>query len=559
MTASLDALLRAERRSQRAMLRRAALCALLVGWASVALLGLSGWFITAAAAAGATGPLAAQAFNYMLPSAAIRLLAIVRTGGRYGERMASHAAALRAMARIRAGLFAAVAAMPAARSLQLHLGDLSARMIQDVGAIEARLVRLSAPWNALSGIATAIALILIGGWAPAVAAAGCMSLLLIAARHLASRIEILGRHAQVAAGALKDVVGTMTNAAPELRCYGLETWALDQISARSEGLADAQRDLARASAWYEMLQALATGTAAVAALLLSAKSGAPIAAMAALAAAMAVDCLSPLLRDVSARGMVREAEARLEAVLEGGAVRHGATPVTTHHGVELRFARQPCLLPGARVAITGASGAGKTTLVEQLLCLRPIAPGMVAIGGCDLATLSAADARRLFAWAPQNASLLAGTVRDNLLLACPDASEDELWSALHDAAIDTRIRALPGGIEGWIGEDGAGLSGGERRRLSLARAYLARAPWLLLDEPTEGLDRGTEDLVIDRLRDRLAAKGQGLILVSHRPATVALCDVPVAAPGARPPLAATNPSSLHPQTSRQAAWELVRE
>ncbi|HEY0270707.1 MAG TPA: ATP-binding cassette domain-containing protein, partial [Sphingomonas sp.] len=132
-------------------------------------------------------------------------------------------------------------------------------------------------------------------------------------------------------------------------------------------------------------------------------------------------------------------------------------------------------------------------------------------------------------------------------------------SALHDAAIDTRIGALPGGIEGWIGEDGAGLSGGERRRLSLARAYLARAPWLLLDEPTEGLDRGTEDLVIDRLRDRLAARGQGLILVSHRPATVALCDVLVAAPGAQPPLATAGPSPLHRETSRQAGRELVRE
>ncbi|HEY0269712.1 MAG TPA: cysteine ABC transporter permease, partial [Sphingomonas sp.] len=316
MTPPLETLLRVERRRQRAALLAAALCALLVGCASVALLGLSGWFITAAAFAGLAGPLAAQAFNYMLPSAAIRLLAIVRTGGRYGERIASHAAALRALARIRSALFSAVAAMPAAKSLGLHLGDLSARMIQDIGVVEGRFVRRSAPWYAMGGAVAAAALILLGGVAPAAAALACMVLLLIAADRLATRIAALGGDVQIAAGALKDVVGAMAGAAPELRCYALETWALDRISEGSDRLADAQRDLAKATAWFELLQALAAGGAAVAALLLSARAGAPIAALAALAAAMAVDSLAPLLRDLSARGAVREAEARLNEVLE---------------------------------------------------------------------------------------------------------------------------------------------------------------------------------------------------------------------------------------------------
>jgi ATP-binding cassette subfamily C protein CydC len=95
---------------------------------------------------------------------------------------------------------------------------------------------------------------------------------------------------------------------------------------------------------------------------------------------------------------------------------------------------------------------------------------------------------------------------------------------LADACLDARVRALPAGLDGWIGEDGVRLSGGERRRLSLARAYLGTAPWLLLDEPTEALDAATERAVVERLARRLARTGQGLVVVTHRPALLALCD-----------------------------------
>jgi ATP-binding cassette subfamily C protein CydC len=182
------------------------------------------------------------------------------------------------------------------------------------------------------------------------------------------------------------------------------------------------------------------------------------------------------------------------------------------------------LPPGARVAVTGPSGAGKTTLVEQLVGLRTASPGSVQLGGRDIATLPATVLRDHVAWAPQDAQLIAGTVRDNLHLARPGADDALLWEVLADACLDARVRALPAGLDGWIGEDGARLSGGERRRLSLARAYLGTAPWLLLDEPTEALDGATERAVVERLARRLARTGQGLVVVTHRPALLALCD-----------------------------------
>jgi ATP-binding cassette subfamily C protein CydC len=528
MSETLRQLIRTETRRQRAMLVPAAACAMLVGLSSVALLGLSGWFITAAALAGAAGPLAAQAFNYMLPSAAIRLLAITRTGARYGERITSHAAALSALAHLRPMLFRAVATMSAAKGLSLPLGDLSARLTQDIDVVEARFVRRSAPWNALAGALGGSVIVALAGWAAVGVMLGSTALLLVSARVLARQTADRGRQVQIAAARLKDLFGTMAGAAAELRCYGLEDWASDRLAERSRLLTDAQRAQGHALAWFECLQASATGVAAVAVLTLSAPAGMAVAALATLAAAMAMDSLAPLLRDLAARGAVEEAEARLDAVLDKSSAGSASTPeATSAESVALLFEGHR-LVQGSRVALTGSSGAGKTSLIEAMIGLRAIAPGRVRVDGVELGHIPPDRLRSLFGWAPQDAALLAGTVRDNLLLARVDASDAELWAVLHEAAIDERIRALPGGLDGWIGDNGNALSGGERRRLSLARAYLAAAPWLLLDEPSEELDHQTELLIVERLGLRLQRTGQGLILVSHRAAPRALCDLTIA-------------------------------
>lgn len=145
------------------------------------------------------------------------------------------------------------------------------------------------------------------------------------------------------------------------------------------------------------------------------------------------------------------------------------------------------------------------------------------LGGMDAVDIAPEDRRRLFAYAAQDVRLLNGSVRENLLLAGP-ADDAALWAALDDAALGDRLRAEPLGLDTPVGPNGERLSGGERRRLGLARAYLRDAPWLVLDEPTEGLDAATEAQVLDRLQNRLAARGQGLILVSHRAPPMALCE-----------------------------------
>ena len=156
----------------------------------------------------------------------------------------------------------------------------------------------------------------------------------------------------------------------------------------------------------------------------------------------------------------------------------------------------------------------------------PARPGEWFLGGADAAHIRPEGRRALFAYAAQDVRLIDGTVRQNLLLSGP-ADEAALWRALEDAALAERIQADPRGLDAPVGAGGAFLSGGERRRLSLARAYLRDAPWLLLDEPTEGLDAASEVRVLEGLQRQLTRKGQGLLIVSHRPAPLALCPAKI--------------------------------
>jgi ATP-binding cassette subfamily C protein CydC len=520
MTA-FDTLIENERRRQRRSLWRASGYAAIVAIASVVLLGLSGWFITAAALAGLAGPIAAQGFNYMLPSAGIRLLAILRTAGRYGERLASHDAAFGALARIRPALFLALARGPAEHALALTQGEATARIVQDVNVVEAQFVRLSAMPGMIAALASGLLLCALGGWRPALALMLCLAGLLALATLLARRLEAPGREVQRASGALKDAFAAVADAAAELRCYGVEAQAMAAVDAFSLRLAEAQRAQAGVAGWFEFIQAVALGVAGVAALILAAPAGAPIAALCALAAVMTIDGAGPVLRSLAQRSAVREATARLDELLPREMAEDEPTTGVSARSINLLGTH---LTAGIRVALVGASGTGKTTLVECLLGLRRVNPGTAFIDGKDIVHVPLAVRRLTFGWAPQDAALLAGTIRDTLALGDAQADDAAMWAVLADVALTDVIEALSNGLDTWIGEHGVRLSGGERRRLALARAYLVPAPWLLLDEPTEGLDAATERRVADRLSTRLARTGQGLVMVSHRPAMVALCD-----------------------------------
>ncbi|MFH8981440.1 thiol reductant ABC exporter subunit CydD [Streptomyces varsoviensis] len=210
----------------------------------------------------------------------------------------------------------------------------------------------------------------------------------------------------------------------------------------------------------------------------------------------------------------RAAEAAL--TVERLVVRHEGRPRASLAETSLEVA------PGETVAVVGPSGVGKTTLLNAVLGFERPASGRVLVGGADLASLSPESWHDQVAWVPQRPYLFAGTVGENVRLARPDADDAQVRDALREAGALDFVSMLPHGTDTRLGEDGAGLSAGQRQRVALARAFLADRPVLLLDEPTANLDGETEASVVDAVR-RLAV-GRTVLIVVHRPALLAVAD-----------------------------------
>jgi ATP-binding cassette subfamily C protein CydC len=522
---SARALVEAELAREHVRLRIAAVAGAVVAAAAVALLGLSGWFITGAALAGAAGAGAVATFNYLTPSAAIRLFAIVRTVGRYLERVAGHEAALAALSRLRPALFRALADSPPQTALALSAGEASARLVEDVDAVQTLFIRRSAPFALGAGAAVSMGLAGLAHPLCAVVVGAVMALSVGGGLRIARRRAApAGRAIRAALGRLKDVSSTLAAAAPELRAYGLEAWAEADVARKAEALERARWGARAAEAQAQAWQSACLALGAVGALAAAALGGAtaPMAALAALVAVTGVEATGGLVQALLQNGAARAALDRLDElpVRDDDAVAR-REPVGARVGVS---GLDLDLVPPTRLGLAGASGCGKTSLLERLMRLRAPVPGELRLGGIPVEITDAGAARDRFAYAAQKVCLLDGSVRQNLALARADATEAEMWSALDAAALAGRVRESGRGLDMRVGPGGDRLSGGERRRLSLARAYLRPAPWLVLDEPTEGLDAATETQVLRRLDARLRETGQGLIMVSHRAAGLTLCD-----------------------------------
>ncbi|WP_395329412.1 ATP-binding cassette domain-containing protein [Novosphingobium sp. BL-8H] len=507
----------------RGRLLFASLCAGFAALAAIGLLGISGWFLTGAAIAGASGTVAVAAFNYLIPSALIRLLAIVRTIARYGERLLSHKVALESMADLRGSLFDKLAAQDSRRALDTSPGEASNRLIDDVAALEDLVIREPARHAAVVSAAVSLLAALLAG----IPALLFLAAMLAALPALFGRVSraLTRKPANDAAEALGDLRRHYIELAAsraEIAAYGLADQALAELEPIADRLDAARCRLFRAEALQGGLLTV-YGAVAMTGVLLLAQASAPIVALAMLATAAAVEAMGGFARSLLRRASL---DAGLRRIAALQALDPALSPPETAEGAAELSLGAHRIAPGARVALTGPSGSGKTRVLLSLAgWQKPAVP--LTLDGTSVDQCPARHLEAQFALSPQDAPMLIGTVADNLRLARKGITEAEMWQALEVAQLRDRIANSEWGVDTPLGEAGGTFSGGERKRLSLARALLTGRPWLLLDEPTEGLDAKTEAALVARLDAWLTRTGSGLILVSHRQAPLSLCNARV--------------------------------
>jgi len=317
----------------------------------------------------------------------------------------------------------------------------------------------------------------------------------------------------------------------EVKIFAAEGRMLAAVQSREAAHLAAQRDLTAQASRLNAIAYLAAQAGILLVILLG-LTGAPVSALISTFVAIAAfEAVLFLPRAGLLYGQASAAAARVVSAAEAAptvpdpahpAAMPAGTAIAFEH-VGFRYAEDlpwvfenlSLQLPaGSRTAILGPSGAGKSTLAALLLKLAAPNSGQIRLGSADLATLPAEAVRARIAYLSQTTHLFADTIRNNLRLGDPAAEDARLWSALDAAQLSETIRALPEGLNTWLGEGGANLSGGQGRRLALARTLLSSAPILLLDEPCAGLDAATE---MDFLRTLYAAAaGRTILLITHR-------------------------------------------
>lgn len=500
----------------------------------IGLLAVSGHFITDMALVGVSG----AAINYYTPAALIRLFAILRTGGRYTERLITHEATLRVLARLRVWLFGRLVPLAPARLGQLRSAELFSRLRGDVDALEhaylgvlmplvvaviVALVTLSIAFLYLPMLGYVLALSFVAGgvWLPS---------------WTLRRAKIPGAAIVTCTETMRALVADGLQGRAELMLYGAEPAHAARMAETAGRLRHARRRMDALQAAGGAGVALTTQLAVIGALRLGLQAmhfdrlAGPDLTMLALLIMAAFETIAPLPDAWAQLGVTLTCARRIFALADmpPAVVEPCATSPVIHDGSlairQLRMRYDPAgpwvldgvnldLPQGRRLALVGPSGAGKSSLINALLRFYPY-EGSIMLGGTSLDAWRGDDVRARIAVVDQHPYLFDASLRDNLRLARPEATDEQLTKVIGQAQLDSYVASLPQGLNTWVGENGVRVSGGEARRIAIARALLMDAPILLLDEPTEGLDAGTAAQLYQALA--VAMTGRSVLLITHR-------------------------------------------
>ncbi len=479
---------------------------------------------------------------------AVRFFGLGRPVVRYFERLASHDVALQVLSRVRTRFYERIEPLAPAELECYRRGDLLSRMVADVDCLQNLYLRgLGPPLVALLAGAVSV-----GTAAAFLPAAG----LVLAAGLLAGGLAVpaltgflgtrAGRRQASARGELSAELVELIGAAPEIVAFGAERVGLDHVRAADFSLVKLARSDALVTGLGDGLGLVVTGATVCGVLAVAVGASAAgeldrvLIAMLALLALASFEAVTPLAATARELSATLAAGRRLlELTRTEAATRDPASPAPAPswpftvalEDVRARYPHQPRpaldrvslrLEPGERVALVGASGAGKTTVANLLLRFLDPEHGQVTVAGRDLRDFRQQDIRCAISVAGQDSHLFSASIRDNVRLPRPRASDSEIEQALRRARIWDWIDQLPNRLETLVGEQGRELSGGQRQRIVLARALLAGAPVLVLDEPTAHLDPGTASELIHDVFE--AAGGSTVLLITHRGEGLDLVD-----------------------------------
>ena len=500
---------------------------------NVALMGLSAYLISKAAIATGVAELA-------LAVTGVRVLAISRATFRYLERYTTHRAMFRILSTVRVWFYRALEPLAPARLVDRRSGDLLTRSVADVDALEDFYIKVLVP-PVVAAVVVATVSVVYGLFDIALGLA-LAGFLVLTGVVLPLTSRWLSSAPAAAVATIRGDVGAMlvdeVQGVADLVALDAAADHRERLLARARELDRARRRLGAIEGVANALSGLFASLAGLVILVLAIPmvtagtlEGVFLAVLP-LAAIAAFEAVQPLSRSLQLYDTTKASARRVfELVDEAPPVADPAapTPVPATHALEVeglsfRFAEtEPWVLrdlslavrAGERVALVGPSGSGKSTLVSLLLRFWDYDTGTIRLGGCELHELAQDEAREQLSVVPQDVHLFNATIEDNLMVADAYATREDLDRACAVAQLDTFIGSLPAGYDTVVGEDGTLLSGGERRRLAVARAVLKDAPVVILDEATADLDSTTESELWSALDPWL--QGKTTLVISHRP------------------------------------------
>ncbi|WP_285110715.1 heme ABC transporter ATP-binding protein/permease CydC [Leclercia adecarboxylata] len=516
------------------MLTLGVVLAIITLLASIGLLTLSGWFLSASAVAGFAG---LYSFNYMLPAAGVRGTAITRTAGRYFERLVSHDATFRVLQHLRVNTFSKLLPLSPAGLARYRQGELLNRVVADVDTLDHLYLRVISP---LVGALVVIVVVTLGlcllDVNIALVLGGIMLLTLFLLPPLFYRAgKPTGENLTRLRGEYRQQLTGWLQGQAELTIFGASRRYRAQMENTEMNWHEAQRKQSELTALSQALMLLIGGIAVMTMLWLASggvggnTQPGPLIALFVFCALAAFEALAPVTGAFQHLGQVVASALRITQITgQQPEVQFSTTASDVPEQLALRLAdvsfaydgqAQPALdhinlvIPaGAHVAVLGRTGCGKSTLLQLLTRAWDPAQGQILFNDTPLTEMSEPALRKTVSVVPQRVHLFSATLRDNLLLAVPGAADDVLSAMLEKVGLHKLLEDE--GLNSWLGEGGRQLSGGELRRLAIARALLHDAPLMLLDEPTEGLDATTERQILDLLEKEM--QGKTVLMVTHR-------------------------------------------